>query len=176
MDLTVSRKSYARFAIAFFVLVVVGLGGYMTWQQFFSAEARNAKNIEAYQAYVKRGEDAMRADTYGGKTPQETLNLFIDALKKGDIDLASKYFALETNEKDPNYLTRKKWEDALKIAKDENRISEVVSLLERAEPDLKSANPQSGTAWFIVEENGEIKVDIELTFNEYSGVWKIESL
>lgn len=32
------------------------------------------------------------ADTYGGKTPAETLQLYIDALKKNDFELASKYF------------------------------------------------------------------------------------
>jgi hypothetical protein len=32
------------------------------------------------------------ADTYGGKTPQETLRLYIEAVEKGDYELASKYF------------------------------------------------------------------------------------
>ena len=32
------------------------------------------------------------ADTYGGKTPQETLQMYIDAVEKGDYELASKYF------------------------------------------------------------------------------------
>jgi len=36
----------------------------------------------------------MSEDTYGGKTPEETLNLFIEALKKEDLELASKYFVL----------------------------------------------------------------------------------
>ena len=35
------------------------------------------------------------ADTYGGKTPQETLDMFISAVEKGDYELASKYFVLE---------------------------------------------------------------------------------
>lgn len=34
-------------------------------------------------------------DTYGGATPEETLQLFTDALKKGDTELASKYFLPE---------------------------------------------------------------------------------
>lgn len=35
-----------------------------------------------------------REDVYGGKTPEETFDMFLDALKKGDIDLASKYFTV----------------------------------------------------------------------------------
>jgi len=34
-------------------------------------------------------------DQYGGKTPEETYQLFLEALKKEDIDLATKYFILE---------------------------------------------------------------------------------
>lgn len=40
------------------------------------------------------------ADTYGGKTPQETLRLYIDAVEKGDYELASKYFVIEKQEKE----------------------------------------------------------------------------
>jgi len=36
-----------------------------------------------------------KADTYGGKTPEETWKMFVDALKAGDTDLAAKYFIVE---------------------------------------------------------------------------------
>jgi len=32
------------------------------------------------------------ADIYGGKIPQETLQMYISAIEKGDYELASKYF------------------------------------------------------------------------------------
>jgi len=35
-------------------------------------------------------------DAYGGKTPEETYNLFVDALKKQDVELAVKYFILDS--------------------------------------------------------------------------------
>ncbi len=41
--------------------------------------------------YEKLGE-LHEKDTYGGKTPDETLELFVDALKTDNIQLASKYF------------------------------------------------------------------------------------
>ena len=40
------------------------------------------------------------ADTYGGKTPQETLDMFISAVEKGDYELASKYFVVERQNKE----------------------------------------------------------------------------
>ena len=33
-------------------------------------------------------------DTYGGATPEETFDLYLAALKKGDLELASKYFVV----------------------------------------------------------------------------------
>lgn len=36
--------------------------------------------------------DLEKKDTSGGKTPEETLDLFVSALKRGDADLASKYY------------------------------------------------------------------------------------
>jgi hypothetical protein len=40
------------------------------------------------------------SDTYGGKTPQETLKMYIDAVEKGDYELASKYFIEGKREKE----------------------------------------------------------------------------
>ncbi|OGM98989.1 MAG: hypothetical protein A2915_03440 [Candidatus Yanofskybacteria bacterium RIFCSPLOWO2_01_FULL_41_34] len=39
-------------------------------------------------------EKPYREDKYGGKTPEETYDMFLDALRKGDTTLASKYFVV----------------------------------------------------------------------------------
>lgn len=44
------------------------------------------------------------ADNVGGKTPQDTLRMYIEAVEKGDYELASKYFILEKKEKELNML------------------------------------------------------------------------
>ncbi|MDP3733369.1 MAG: hypothetical protein Q8Q91_02390, partial [Candidatus Daviesbacteria bacterium] len=44
-------------------------------------------------------EKPYREDTYGGKTPEETYDMFLDALRKGDTTLASKYFTVEDQKK-----------------------------------------------------------------------------
>jgi len=43
-------------------------------------------------------EDAYRNDTYGGETPEETLELFVGALEAKDFELAAKYFVVEEQE------------------------------------------------------------------------------
>ena len=43
---------------------------------------------------------AAMADTYGGKTPQETLLMYIQAIEKGDYVLASKYFIGQKQEEE----------------------------------------------------------------------------
>jgi hypothetical protein len=53
------------------------------------------KDYRAGEKFNQAIIDMFKADTYGGKTPEETYNLFVDALKKQDVDLAVKYFVLD---------------------------------------------------------------------------------
>ncbi len=43
----------------------------------------------------KRLEEVYKSDIYGGKTPDETVDLFIKSLEQGDMVLASKYFIFD---------------------------------------------------------------------------------
>jgi hypothetical protein len=47
---------------------------------------------------IAKYEQKFKDDKYGGKTPEETYTMFLEALKKKDIELASKYFVLEKQE------------------------------------------------------------------------------
>src|SRR3989344_877577 len=87
-----ARVKYAKIlvgAAAVIALVLVafaGLGMFKQWQM--------RKGVENFAETLKRleQEDYRRAmsDTYGGKTPQETLQLDIDAGEKGAYGLARK--------------------------------------------------------------------------------------
>ncbi len=73
------------------IFVLAGAGvvwGIDYYQYMRSPEYQTKLNSEKLQA-------AAKADTYGGSTPEEALSLFVDALKKGDINLASKYFVVD---------------------------------------------------------------------------------
>ena len=96
-----ARVKYAKIlvgAAAVIALVSVafaGIGMFKQWQM--------RKGVENFAETLKRleQEDYRRAmaDTYGGKTPQETLQMYIAAVEKGDYELASKYFIGEKQEK-----------------------------------------------------------------------------
>ena len=113
------KTKFWKFVIGFLAIVLLAAGGFFVWNKYFSPQAKLARQTqENYQKYLDwqaKYEKAMREDTYGGKTPEETLNMFIDALKKGDIELASKYFMLDDDgTPDP------KWVETLIKIKDEN--------------------------------------------------------
>ncbi len=162
-------------ALIFVIVIAIPLIFYVVWANYFSPQAQqeNNSNVEQYQAATQTYEAAMRADTYGGKTPEETLTMFIDALKKGNINLASKYFLLEQNTQNPNYLTRKKWEDALALAKSENKLSSVIVQLQNVK---KAAQSNESASFETLDNNGVVNVLVEFKLNTFSSVWKIESL
>lgn len=129
----------------------------------------------AWQAYVRhRGEQAVNefahtiesaerdayklamADTYGGKTPQETLRMYIDAVQKRDYELASKYFIGDKQAGELKSLSgapRKNIEDILELL-NEAIVSE----------GGYSANKDG----FVIRK--PILIDFKLYPN---GVWKI---
>ncbi|MDP3726639.1 MAG: hypothetical protein Q8R36_05635, partial [bacterium] len=84
-------------------------------------------------------------DIYGGDTPEETLKLFIDALKKEDIDLAAKYFVLDKQE--GRY-------EALVQLKAENKLRDVVDRLGR----LQMTKKDDTQAYFILVDKNEIVI------------------
>ena len=84
------------------VLVAVlflAVGGFLIWrdsQVFVPVENPDTElQGKAYIKYWEKLNEAYKKDEYGGATPEETLNLLIEALKAGDLELASKYFVVE---------------------------------------------------------------------------------
>ena len=171
------KKTYWKFVFGFLGIVVVIGGGFFVWNGYLSSEAKSRrqmeKQYEVYMEWEKRYLDALKQDTYGGKTPEETLKMFIDALKKEDIELASKYFALDTNENSENYLTRKEWEETLERAKKEGMLREIINTVLRAIP-TENQELLGNTFWFSVyDDRGNVELLIELSRNSQSKVWKI---
>lgn len=112
-----------------------------------------------------------RADTYGGKTPQETWAMFVHALEVGDTDLASKYFIQRKQEEMKRDLGIGYKENGLKmLLKDFQTIKE-----ERMQPD--------GKHFLFLTEPVKIEgFDHALGFTYYlekseiSGLWKITEI
>lgn len=142
------------------------------------------KSWQAQRAYDKMLEPYYK-DTFGGKTPEETYDLFISALKKGDIELASKYFTIER---------QGSWLETLEKYDDNNYLESFVKELENTkEIWVKSNNSTETTASFkyrvFIEKGTKTTIDgqeveippgdyiNESVFSKYpTGIWKIEGL
>lgn len=113
---------------------------------------------------------AMKNDTFGGKIPEETLDLFIEALKNDDIELASQYFILNQD------MTRGTWLGALNIIKENKLLDEMVADLENKTGPVSDNIENSDVFRFTISDDKTMITTITLRLNKFSGVWKIESL
>ena len=73
---------WAGIVLAALILAVIGWQYWQYTQTPYYQQMRAVKMIEAQQK---------ESDKWGGKTPEETVRLFTEAVKKGDFELASKY-------------------------------------------------------------------------------------
>lgn len=151
--------------IAVVVLVAGGAAFYFWRQPQYPPEyAQGMKLVEDYKA-------AMRADTAGGKTPQATLDLFVAALKKEDVALASTYFMLDDNG------SRERWVKRLGDIQQKGLLVVMANDIEkRLKPDSKNIISETDFKFVLLKDDGSVGASIDMELNKYSGVWKIESL
>ena len=113
---------------------------------------------------IKEIEDQYKKDMYGGDTPEETIQLFIDALKKEDIDLAAKYFVIDKQEE---------WLDNLQKIKEKNMLAKMVKDLEREKS--KKLTGDDVATFYISNDKRELALIIR-TIKGVNGIWKIEDM
>jgi len=156
-------------------VVVLTAGGFFYWQKqneefrLITDETEMTKFVmthsqEELDEYYRKVDELKASDTYGGKTPEETMELYIDALKKGDVELASKYFDWIDQEKEINELkdlSKEQIDDYLNVLQIKNEVScnDVMGWCE-------SHGNYKGVNILIARF---IKI-------EQSGLWKLESL
>lgn len=147
------------FLVLVLILVFGGGAAYYFWP----------RQADPGMLLIENYEQAMREDTYGGKTPEETLKMFVEALKKEDVELASKYFLLDDNG------SREKWEKRLAELKEKNLL---LTMAGDIETKAKAGDPayESDAKFKLYNPDGTVGVLIDMQLNKYSGVWKIESL
>lgn len=172
-DPTPTHKTpWWKFAVGFLVIIALGIIVDAVWVQYFSPAAQEAKKTQeqyaAYEQQQKSYEEAMKQDTYGGKTPEETLALFIQALEKEDVDLASKYFLIDSQ------LSRQKWVDFLTKIKNEGNM-------QRFAKDLKSAKKgnsltKDDAGFVLLNTDGTVGIQIDMKLNNQTNLWKIENI
>mgnify|MGYP001565071791 CR=1 FL=1 len=163
-------KSYWKFVVAFAAILGIAASGYFIWDRYFSEAGLVRRQAASAEKAEKEYIAAMTADTYGGKTPQETLDLFVAALRAGDVELASKYFLLDEN------LSREKWADALQNLKKKNLMQDLIKRLQNAVPDPTDSVSESDFRYVLLNNDGLAEATMRFRFNDFSKVWKIENL
>jgi hypothetical protein len=137
-----------------------------------------------------------RTDTYGGKTPEETFNMFLTALKSGDVELASKYLGPEDKERWLKWFNERTQEEQNQYIKE---LSDVPSKWKKTEEKYNDPKyPDAATVYFsysVYKKSfttnlpdgvggtitktfpaGEYHSSISLYFNIYTKVWKISEI
>lgn len=168
------------------VLFLVLLAGGVLWSVLNGLPHIN--NLRAKweaQRLQNQWEKPYREDKYGGKTPEETYDMFLDALRKGDTTLASKYFTIGDQEKWMRTLSKFKENGSLvAFAQERENLKSLWKKSNKSTETSVSFTYQvliekDGTAFF---EGQEINIPAgnyqnESVFTKYpSGVWKIEGL
>lgn len=172
------------------VLAILVLGfGYPIYNEW-----KGRKGVENLANALKQFEiddyKAAMADTYGGKTPQETLQMYIDAVEKGDYELASKYFIGDRQKEELKSLINAPKENINNIL-GILRKTEIVDLHEQLskmydkenkEYDLSESKEDyikrlfevwnyAEKAWMETDVDG---YDFSVRFKKYpNGIWKI---
>jgi len=183
---------YFKKIIKIFLLIVLGivifnLGGEIGYRsKYYIDQWRFTRALEKFNQGII---DYFKNDTYGGKTPQETYQMFISALKAGDLDSASKYFywekqvgekerleKLKTEGKLEEYIENlPKWEDLKEEEywdKDGRRY--VYEIYEKSHVEKLP----DGKGGYIEKKwpAGQYKYSITFWLNKHAQIWKIYSL
>lgn len=167
--------------VIIFLAVIIGLD-FLRIAYFPTETEKFKKDVEKFE---KELTDIYKKDIYGGETPEITYNLFMGALKDGDIDLASKYFFLSDWDKKESQFKEKKENNEL-----EEYINNLPKWEELEENEIEGGVReykykrflkegieylQNGNGGVIKTEfpAGEYASSIIFRFNDVNKIWKI---
>ncbi len=160
-----SPRTWAAVAVAF--LVAVGFVYYKNSAEFDpGVDVRSFTSVDQLEDFYKNLSKVYEKDTYGGKTPEETLQLFVEALKQGDTELAAKYFIPEKQKKEAEELASGMKSGGVNLLLSVLRKERRGSYLD--DEHFYEAN--------TFDENNVAEFSFRLVFNPYTNIWKIESL
>lgn len=150
-------KNILKFSAAGLAIVLIGVGAISGIQYLKYTYSDDYKAEQALKKLVEEYDN----DPYGGTTPEETLKLFIDALKKGDVDLATKYSVMEKQKETKTYL--------LEIKMD-GKLNNLISDLQKTKLTVNENN-----AFFsLTDKNNVVISELLMKKHPTNGRWKIE--
>lgn len=155
------KKSGRKFTLGFVGLFLFVFTTIVSWKAFQLYVGQQAVERLAQKMAQEEQEiiEKRKADIFGGKTPQETLNLYIKAVEKGDYELASKYLVIEKQENEIQQLN---------ALKEKNNLVSFIALMKQAsmDGDIESnearMKSKTETSYYFIN------------FYKYpNGIWKI---
>ena len=146
----------AALALAGIAVFLFAIGYGLSWYGEYSFN----KDL---QAIKKEAERPYLEDTYGGKTPKETLELFIAAIEKEDFDLASKYFIINK---------QKEWKEELVDIKNSNKIDEFINPIKEEIIKLSVEKPLWDERETYVSGDSVLFLFVKYP----KGIWKLKEI
>ena len=163
-----SKKIWAVAVVAVVIIAVaLGVWWYKNEKPFDpSVDIKTFTTAGQFDDYYKNISEVYKKDTDGGNTPEETLQLFIDALKKGDTDLAAKYYIPEKQKKEAESLLQNKTKGFLET---------YIKIVNGKKTGTSFADNLTYEFDFFDENNKQVHTG-QFTLNNSTNIWKIESL
>ena len=153
------NKTSWKFIAGFLALIAIGIV-ILLFGSYADPEAKQEREAKQYLDDLR---EQYENDPYGGVTPEETLNLFIEALEKGDVELASKYFVIDEQEEQLKYL---------QSLQNENQLELII----KDTKNLQLRRKDNEKAFFaIANENNVVKVQVIMGLG-VNNKWKIYEL
>jgi len=154
------NKTSWKFIAGFLALIAVGIA-ILLISSYANPQAKEERTAKQYLNDLRA---QYENDTFGGDTPEETLSLFIDALEKGDVELASKYFVIDEQEK---------WLNNLGNIKENELLGEMTKDLKNLE---KTKETENEVFYILTNEKNIVSVQLIIGKNYYNNQWKIYEL
>jgi len=178
----INWRQFGRHWIVVFILAI--LAAFVIWGMLNASPwLKKLQDWRAARALQNQLEELYRNDKYGGKTPEETFDMFIAALEKGDVELASKYFVIEKQES---------WLRSLQTIKEHNMLGEMLDEMRLAR-DNSTKKVEGATAkfsysleiketkWLTLPDGSKSKFPpgkygADIIFENFFSKWKISEL
>ncbi|MDO8558005.1 MAG: hypothetical protein Q7S09_02310 [bacterium] len=146
MVITVKKVALAFVGIMVGLVLVTGLFLATKWPKSLYDSFRYAQNQRKLMQAIKEADELMKNDTYGGESPEETFAMFLNALKAGDTNLASKYFVLSKQDE---------WKGNLEKVKNGGQLPGMIEDLTKASQTWQRGEENPGILFYRYDAREE---------------------
>lgn len=119
-------------------------------------------------------QNPFKLDIYGGKTPEETWAMYVEAIKNKDIDLAAKYYDVEHQGKAREFLLKGLGSDKWDLYV--NDITTNPLQKKKNVPDFLKSNTERAYYFYHFYDDSlksDFNPDVNFYKNTLTGKWKI---